>query len=383
MGAAPENVETEETALPAEVQDELEASQTPLRRTVRVAVFLASLFLFVLAIQLLKTGAAPLSQQISEGFFPFNNLISTLGLGMVLAYLTLSGKPPAALALAFFVSGGIGKMEAFTMLSGGRLGAAFIVLLVGFLYSLRGRNRRESIGMGVLSLGLTAIVYVPAIVFGYLILSSNVLSGVTLTSVAMTNVVNDAWGPIVNLALAHLPVVGVIVVGVLVIVVAIKLLDYALPDVDANQAEPRWRARLTQPWFMFALGCLVTLVTLSVSVALTVLVPLAAKGYLKRGEAIPYILGSNVMTLADTLLIAVLFGNAVGAQIVLAEFIAVGFVTVVILAFFYKPVTRAVIALDEWVVESNRRLAIFVASLFVLPGLLMLSGLFIGHPAGH
>ena len=61
------------------------------------------------------------------------------------------------------------------------------------------------------------------------------------------------------------------------------------------------------------------------SVALTVLVPLASKGYVKREEAIPYIMGANITTLADTLVAAMLLGNPVAVQIVLAE--AIGRVT--------------------------------------------------------
>ena len=65
------------------------------------------MYVFVLVIQLMKVGARPVATHISQGFFPFNNAISTLGLGMLLAYVTLSGKPVAALALSFFATGGI------------------------------------------------------------------------------------------------------------------------------------------------------------------------------------------------------------------------------------------------------------------------------------
>ena len=55
---------------------------------------------------------------------------------------------------------------------------------------------------------------------------------------------------------------------------------------------------------MFGLGCLVALITMSVSVALTVLVPLVAKGYVKREDILPYIMGANITTLGDTMLAA-------------------------------------------------------------------------------
>jgi hypothetical protein len=129
---------------------------------------------------------------------------------------------------------------------------------------------------------------------------------------------------------------------------------------------------------MFALGCIVATLTLSVSVALTVLVPLAVKGYVRRDDALPYIMGANITTLADTLVVAMLQHDPVAAQIVLAEAIGVTIVSLAILAFWYQPVKRSVIRLDDYFVGSTRRLAIFVGILFVLPVSFLLSGLWIG-----
>jgi Na+/phosphate symporter len=126
---------------------------------------------------------------------------------------------------------------------------------------------------------------------------------------------------------------------------------------------------------MFLLGCIVATLTLSVSVALTVLVPLAVKGYVKRDEALPYIMGANITTLADTLVVAMLQKTPVAAQIVLAEAIGVTIVSVTILAFFYKPMKRSVLGLDDWLVADNKRLAGFVGALFLVPLLALGSGL--------
>ena len=95
---------------------------------------------------------------------------------------------------------------------------------------------------------------------------------------------------------------------------------------------------------MFALGCIVATLTLSVSVALTVLIPLAVKGYVRRDDALPYIMGANITTLADTLVVAMLQSDPVAAQIVLAEAIGVTIVSLAILAFWYQPVKRGVIS---------------------------------------
>jgi sodium-dependent phosphate cotransporter len=341
---------------------------------VKLAFFVPALFLFILAIQLMKEGAQAIAPRL-QGTFPVDNMISTLGLGWLGAYLVLSGSPVAAAALALFAAGATNELQAFTMLTGSRLGAAFIVLLVGFIYAMRSKNRRESIGMGVLALSMTAIVYVPGMLIGYGILKSGALSGVNWSASTEVNTVIDAvWGPIVNFSASAVPGPLLFPVGLAVILASFKLLDRVLPSVDGERhAETRghW---LKRPWPMFFLGSLAALLTLSVSVALTVLVPLASKGYIKREEAIPYIAGANITTLADTLVAAMILGNPVGVQVVLAEAIAVAAVTLLLLAVAYRPLQRGVMALDNWIVATTPRLVGFVAGLFVLPIGLLFSG---------
>ena len=76
-----------------------------------------------------------------------------------------------------------------------------------------------------------------------------------------------------------------------------KLIDSVIPPMDSERFEDSKLAWLRQKWPMFGLGCLVALITMSVSVALTVLVPLVAKGYVKREDILPYIMGANITTL--------------------------------------------------------------------------------------
>ena len=168
-----------------------------------------------------------------------------------------------------------------------------------------------------------------------------------------------------------LPDALLLLLGGVVIVIAIKLLDRVLPEFDLTRRVGGDGAGRRSHWALFALGFGVTLVTFSVSVALTVLVPMAARGFINRREAVPYIMGANVATLVDTLLVAFLYNNAVGVQIVLAEAIGVAAVTLLCLALLYRPLSRSVLAIDDWVVGTNRRLALFAVSLFVFPALLV------------
>jgi solute carrier family 34 (sodium-dependent phosphate cotransporter) len=355
----------------------------PLGLVFKIASFAVALFLFVLAIQLMKEGAKALAPTLSDSPL-FSNAVSTLGAGWLGAYIVLSGSPIAAVALSLYVGGAATKLQTFTMLSGSRLGASFVVLLVGFLYSLRnrGRNRGESIGMGVLALSLTAVVYVPGMLLGYGILKSGMLDGINWSASGdVLSVVDVVWGPAVD-ALTKLPGWTLLPIGLGIILVSFRLLDNVLPQLDGERHGSGKGAWMKRPWPMFGLGCLVATLTLSVSVALTLLVPLASRGYIKREESIPYIMGANITTLADTLVAAMILGSAVAVQIVLAEAIAVSIVSLFYLAFLYGPLTRSIMSLDDWVVSSNRRLWFFVAILFLLPALFLTSGIWIG-PVVH
>ena len=340
----------------------------------------AALFLFVLAIQLMKSGAKSIGPEI-KGTFLFDNGSSALGFGWLSAYVVLSGSPVAATALTLFDGHVLTPLQTFTMLSGSRLGASFIVLLTGFLYAFRnrGRNRGESVGMGVLALSLTAIAYVPGMLIGYALLRNGTLSNVHWhASSDVLSLVDYVWGPFQSTIEGLLPGWALLPAGLGVLLVSFKLLDGVLPQVAGERAAEGHTSWLRRPWPMFLLGCLVATLTLSVSVALTVLIPLASKGYIKRREAIPYIMGANITTLADTLVAAMLLGNPVAVQIVLAEAIGVSIVTIFYLAFLYRPMSNGIMALEEWVVADNVRLSVFVAGLFALPLLLATSGLTAG-----
>ena len=347
----------------------------------KVLFFIPALFLFILAVQLMKEGAAAVGPQI-EGQFPFANGISTLGAGWLGAYFVLSGSPIAATAISLFGAGTLTELQTFTMLSGSRLGASFIVLITGFLYAMKHqKGRNESLGIGIQAMTMTAIVYLPGMLLGYAVLRAGTLDGLNWhASDELDAVLGALWGPIVDGIAGVVPSWSLFLIGLAVILVSFNLLDRVLPHVSSDATASKRRAWLMRPWTMFFLGCLVATLTLSVSVALTVLVPLASKGLVKRDEALPYIMGANITTLADTLVVAMLQPTPAAAQIVLAEAIGVSIISLGILLFFYAPVKRAVIGLDDWLVQSNVRLASFIVVLFLLPISFLATGFFYQTP---
>jgi Na+/phosphate symporter len=154
---------------------------------------------------------------------------------------------------------------------------------------------------------------------------------------------------------------------VVVLLGAFKAFDRALPDLGSDNLEHHKGAWSQRPVAMFFTGCAVALVTMSVSMAITILVPLVAKGRVRREDTLPYVAGANITTLADTLAAAVLLGNADAVRVVLAEVIGVSVWTVLLLGLFYGPLRRALLTVTARVLDRPRRLALFLAVLFAVP----------------
>jgi sodium-dependent phosphate cotransporter len=339
----------------------------------KIALFGASLFLFVLAITLMKEGARGLAPLVRNSL-AVNSTANSLGFGWLFAYTIMSGSPVAAAALTFFDAGVVDKLGAFAMITGSRLGANFIVLLIGFLYVLRGRDRATSLSIGLLSLSVTATTYLPGLLLGAIFLRTGWLDGLQLHSGALlTSAIDVVIDPIAGLVTGFLPDWAVFLVGLGVILLSFSLFDKCLPEMAIKDSHVGWMSRLVyRPGVMFALGALVTLVSMSVSLSLSILVPLSNRGFVRRENVIPYIMGANITTFVDTLLAAVLLNNPPAFTVVFVEMFSITLVSVVVLTTSYRHYGHAILKFVGWVTASNRNLALFMAVIFTVPIFLML-----------
>jgi hypothetical protein len=113
---------------------------------------------------------------------------------------------------------------------------------------------------------------------------------------------------------------------------------------------------------------------MSVSVSLSILVPLSNRGFVRRENVIPYIMGANITTFIDTLLASVLLNNPRAVTVVLAEMLSITIVSIILLLTVYRSYERAALEFVNWVTASNRNLALFLTALFAVPIILMLVG---------
>jgi sodium-dependent phosphate cotransporter len=339
----------------------------------KIGLGFVSIVLFILAIQLMKEGAGVVAPYI-EGWLDVDNAANSLGFGWLSAYIILSGSPVAAVALAFFDGGIIGQFEAVTMISGSRLGASFIVLFIGFIYVLRGHERLTGLSMGLLSFVITGFLHFPGLGISYLLLSHHITDPIQFRGgAALTSVVDLVYGPLIGRIMQVAPGWLVFVIGVGIVLASFHLLDRALPDLNLETTQFGAVSRLIyRPIVMFLVGLVVTAVSMSVSISLSILVPLSARGYVRSENAIAYIMGANVSTFIDTLLVALLLNNPLATGIVLVQIASIAIVSLLVLALLYAPYERLVLHLTSAIVGSTRNLILFVTVILVTPLILMI-----------
>lgn len=334
----------------------------------KLALAGVGLLLFVLALQMLKTGSRDYGKLVMASL-DVSNPVDALGFGWLLAYVFLSGSPVAAVAVSFLAAETIDVLQAFTMITGSRLGASFIVLFVGFLYHLRGHERGASVSIGVLALLTTAAIYLPAMALGYALLQTDLLLTLKVSPAGeMNGVLDRLTDPALAWIKGALPTWALLPLGLVAMLSAFRLLDLALPQVSAEGRTLHRVGRLIyRPAAMFLVGAAVTTVTLSVSVSLSVLVPLSTRGLIRRENAIPYIMGANITTFVDTLFVALVAGGPEAFGIVLVEMVSVAVLSLLVLGLCYRQFEEALTCTQTWIVQDNVRLMAFLALMLVIP----------------
>lgn len=344
-----------------------------LRRARKVLLFIVSLFLFILAIMMMKEGARDLAPLVRDRF-SVDNPLNSLGFGWLFAYVVMSGSPVAAASLTFFDAGVINALDTYTMITGSRLGASLIVLFIGFIYVLRGRDRDTSLGMGLLSLVVTGSTHLLSLPLGLYLLDARMLDRYqVMTGTALNSLTDRVFDPIIGWLLSNLPSWSLFVLGFVVIMVSFSLFDRALPEMSIKESQVGRVSRFVyRPWVMFVLGAGITLLSMSVSISLSILVPLSARGFIRRENVVPYIMGANVTTFIDTLLAAVLLDNPMAFTIILVNMVSITIISALILATMYRRYERMSLDFVAWATTDKRNFGVFILIIVLIPVVLML-----------
>ncbi|MFB6123751.1 MAG: sodium:phosphate symporter [Haloferacaceae archaeon] len=329
---------------------------------------------FLFAVQLLGTAtafAAPLLDRILRTVVGGD--ASALGLSWLAAYVLGNGSVVAALALSLATARLLDPSQLFLMVVGSRLGATAIVVFVGALDYVQKRRYSlgDSLGLGLLAFLTTYAVYLPVVVLGYLLLPALrarvPASTVTPASTSLPTPFGGLTDSVVHVVGPTLlfPLAVVLLFG------GLRLFDRVFSRVDTQWLRDNYVELLGSRWVSFGVGFGVTMLSTSVAFSLGVLVPLYNRGYVKRRELVPYLMGANVGTLADTLVVAAVLGDPVGVRTVVGVIALSAAVTLLYLAAyprFFALVDRSYVR----VATDRTVLAAFLTVLVLTPAALLL-----------
>lgn len=346
---------------------------------------LGTVVLFLFAIQLLGSAVetlSPVLRQVLEQIIVGDR--SALGVSWIASYVLANGSIVAALSLTLFRSDLVVPSQLFLMVVGSRLGGAAIVLFIGAFDYLNEEleSVSESVRLGVLTFLLTHSIYLPVLVVGYVLLpvveswnvSNPVIAGETRIAnrlVPKTDVNIPDLIPVFTEGIIN--AVGAVVAFLLalgLIFLSMRLFDRILDSVDKQRLRDRYVKRLNDKWTSFTIGLVFTGLTMSVAFSLGVVVPLYNRGHIKRREIIPYILGANIGTLVDTLIIAVALNIPVGV-VTVALLLCLGFLVSLLPLLFYNRYVSGISVFYEQLVDNRGYFIGFLVSLLLVPLLLI------------
>ncbi|WP_322798156.1 hypothetical protein [Thermoflexus sp.] len=345
------------------------------------------LALFLFALLLMRAGAAHLTPALAEaGKLP--SPWHSLGLGWLMACLALSGSPVAAAAISLQDARMLSPAATLTMLTGSRLGASFILFVIGLSYAWRRGHSWNSLTAGLVTFWVTATTYLPATALGLFLLPYVPVSWIARWRPPFLPALLEPFRALVQMVEGILrsgasrwlgrPVpesaigISLFLLGFFLVGVALQALDRALPLPRLTQAEAD--PPQDSPWPIFGLGLAVTALTMSVSVSIGLLVPSVTRGRIQREQLIPYVMGANISTFIDTLLAALALGNPAAVGVVLTEVISVSVISAGILLAGYRWYRGLLIRVFELAMGRRMLLGLFLIAFLGVPLILLWRG---------
>jgi len=344
------------------------------KRMGKILLALVALGLFILGIKLMQMGAFVFVPFLRE-HFKVEVITNALGFGWGASYMLLSGSPVAAMAIAFFGAGQIDEEATFAMIMGSRFGAAFVALFIGFFYFFLYRKMIRELRIGLLALLVTFCTYLPALILGIAVLKIGIIDSLVVHQPAefFSFFTNGPIEKIEKLVKILFPYWGWFLIGLAFLITSFKLLDLSLPSITAeNYKEVKgFRQYFYHKWSMLGLGVILTMITMSVSITFSLLVPLQHRRLIQARHAIPFILGANISTFIDTLFAAFLVNRPGSAMLVLLEIVLVSIVTLFFL-LVYEPFESMMLRTLNWITARPWHLMLVVAFLILIPVILIL-----------
>ena len=338
-------------------------------------------YLFILAIELIKKTSAFLAPDITNFLLQNPHPIEAISIGWFTTALVQSSGAVGSIAAAFAGNEIISLQTAVYILLGASLGTTITALLISVItLSKRRRDFRHGFEIGlcyaIYSALLVFIVFFMEYFFKLFsntsfFLASKVSETAFLTKVP--NIIDIITFPIIGIFLGKVNNLLLLVFAFFILIFALKFISTSVVDVFGGEEKTRKfiNRHFNSKFKAYFLGAFITAIIFSSSISISFLVPLAVSRLISLRQTIPFILGADLGTVTDVLVASIVLGQ-VNAFATFIAFLMFGIIGALIflpnIEFLFK-ITKYT---SKKLINISRRKALYFLLAFILIPLILI-----------
>jgi sodium-dependent phosphate cotransporter len=341
------------------------------------------LYFFILSIEIIKKGSLLVGDKVINYLIGLSQFpLKALAVGWLGAGVVQSGGAIGAVSAAMVADGILVFGAAIFVIFGSRIGASITSDLVSLFSKTRNRKDfRHGFEIGVINniYNIVSILFLFIVeyftgIFGKIgLFFGDKLEGAVLLK-SVPDLVDTIGGWFIDLVIKIKPQFLIVLIGFVILIITLEFFSKSILGMLGGHKEGRKFIHkfMGNRYHAFLIGIGITLLIPSTNITISFLVPLAVARLIKIKEAIPYILGANIGTVAEVVLAAFVTGHPMAIALV-----AVYVLFTIIAALIWLPNTWLLLRITKEITKHLLKIQrataiIYVIIFFLIPILLLL-----------
>lgn len=332
-------------------------------------LILWSLLVFLLWLELLKHSLVEIINPATFFKFLWSPIKSFL-LSYMMTEITMSGSPIAWAFVWLWEALNINPMNMIFILMWTRWGVNSVLLITWLMLLIKQRSLRRALGITVIQFFVTFSVTLLSATYVAYFLNWWFLDVVAKFLTSNLNnyfSISQFIGNISNIFVYNIAnIYFILILWILFLFGWLFAFDKSFSFINSKSAEKKIK-KIETIRNAFIFWFVLTALTMSLSISVTFLLPLYVRKIVTRRYLIAYILGANISTLFDTLLLGMVANTVLWVKAVLA-FILANIISVSIFFSVYTIIYRKVIYyITDKILDRKFLFLLFLFVIMVLP----------------
>ncbi len=340
---------------------------------IKVCLIIFSLLILLVWLDLLKYSLVNAFNPVFFVKFLWSP-VKSFFLSYFMTEITMSGSP---IAWAFIGLGEALRIPVNNLMSiilWTRWWVNSVLLITGLLMLLKWKSLRRALWITVIQFFVTLSVTLLSATFVFSLLKLNVFN--TMGELLTNSVTSTVWLHWIvnffsNWIKFHIPgMINILIVGIVFLIWWLFAFDKNFSFVRDEKVAKKIR-KIENRKTAFLSWFILTALTMSLSISVTLLLPLYVRKVITRRHLIPYILWANISTLFDTLFLWIMTNSAMWVRVILS-FMAATIISVSFYLLIFKYYKKSISYFTDKILDNNYYFIIFLIIIMFTPLLFLL-----------